>query len=357
MNLAQTRRDPAPVDSVLPGVSLYSTCPPSGGQDDGAAYIEHALRVATWSQRAGCEGMLVYSDNSQVDPWLLSAMIIRNTSSLVPLVAVQPAYMHPYSVAKMIATIAYTCGRSVALNLIAGGYSGHLQALNDFTPHDQRYQRLTEYALIIRALLEGRGPVSFEGEFYKVKDLKLSPAMPAELFPRFLMSGSSEAGAAAAAAVGATVVIYPEPNGTRLSNEGPALRESGIRVGIINRNTEEEAWTAARTRFPEERKGQLTRQLASKVSDSVWHKQLHTQATVKTASPYWLVPFENYKSMCPYLVGSDERVAQELTGYMAKGCRLFILDVPTAAEDLHYSRRAIARALELSACLKSSKTG
>ena len=29
-------------------------------------------------------------------------------------------------------------------------------------------------------------------------------------------------------------------------------------------------------------------------------------------SPYWLGPFHNYKTFCPYLVGSYERVADEL---------------------------------------------
>src|SRR6185503_6910978 len=102
-------------------------------------------------------------------------------------------------------------------------------------------------------------------------------------------------------------------------------------------------------RFPEDRKGQLTHQLAMKVSDSVWHKQLSelARATAAEESPYWLVPFENYKTMCPYLVGSYERVGEELARYVALGYRAFILDIPPEEEELRHTRAAFDHALAL----------
>jgi len=41
-----------------------------------------------------------------------------------------------------------------------------------------------------------------------------------------------------------------------------------VRVGIIARKSEEEAWSIANERFPGDRKGQITHQLAMKTSDS-----------------------------------------------------------------------------------------
>jgi alkanesulfonate monooxygenase len=35
--------------------------------------------------------------------------------------------------------------------------------------------------------------------------------------------------------------------------------------------------------------------------------------------PYWLRSFENYKTFCPYLVGSYSTVAEELARYIALG--------------------------------------
>src|SRR3989441_9476695 len=326
-----------------PRIEVFSTCPPSSGFDAGS-YLHEVVRVARWSEGAGCRGILVYSDNSLVDPWLVSQVIIESTRSLCPLVAVQPVYMHPYAVAKMAASFGHLHGRRIYLNLVAGGFKNDLVALNDTTPHDRRYDRLIEYTLIIRELLAGAGAVSREGEYYKVKNLKLTPPLPPDLFPGIFVSGSSDAGLAAAKAIGATAVKYPKAPGEEVApDEGIG---AGVRVGIIAREDGDEAWRIARERFPEDRRGQLTRQLATKVSDSVWHGQLSelADATASGDSPYWLVPFENYKTMCPYLVSSYERGGGELSRYIAVGYRAFILDISPTGEDLHHTNHAFRRA-------------
>ncbi|MFL6648294.1 MAG: LLM class flavin-dependent oxidoreductase [Sulfurifustaceae bacterium] len=336
-------------------IELFSTCPPSSGTDQ-HAYRRQVADVARWSEEAGCTGILVYADNSLLDPWLLAHLIVQETRALCPLVAVQPIYMHPYTVAKNLTSIAYLYGRRLYLNMVAGGFKNDLIALNDATPHDSRYERLAEYTAIIQQLAAG-GPVSYEGKFYKVDKLKLAPPLPAELFPGIFVSGSSDAGLAAARTMKATAIKYPKPLADS-RNESPADGvEAGVRVGIVSREHEDEAWQVARARFPEDRKGQLTRQLANKVSDSVWHKQLAELGERTEPSPYWTVPFENYKTMCPYLVGSYDRVGQELAGYIALGYRTFIIDVPPSAEELMHIRMAFARAREVAECPSYSKTG
>lgn len=338
------------------GIEIFSTCPPFGGGDK-EMYVQSVIETAHWSDWAGCKGVLVYTDNSQLDPWLVSQIIIQNTASLSPLVAVQPVYMHPYTVAKMVASLGYLYGRRVYLNMVAGGFKNDLTALNDTTPHDKRYQRLLEYTTIIKQLLLADGcPISYEGDFYKVEKLKLTPPLPEHLFPGVFMSGSSEAGEAAARAIGATAIKYPKP----ASEEAPAANdslESGIRVGIIAREDESAAWEIAHSRFPEDRRGQITHQLAIKVSDSVWHKQLSEMGEETQNSPYWLVPFQNYKTMCPYLVGSYERVAEELSGYIAVGYRTFVLDVPPSPEELKHINVVFARASQVARWRNSCKVG
>jgi alkanesulfonate monooxygenase len=86
-----------------------------------------------------------------------------------------------------------------------------------------------------------------------------------------------------------------------------------------------------------------------KTSDSQWHKQLSQLAeeSKSNGSPYWLWPFENYNTFCPYLVGSYEEVASELGKYISQGFRTFILDIPVAAEDLQHSNLAFARAQQM----------
>jgi alkanesulfonate monooxygenase len=331
-----------PVVTASNSVVLYSTCPPYRG-GDAQAYLQQVRDVARWSELGGCEGILVYTDNGLLDPWLMAQLVIESTSAISPLVAVQPVYMHPYTVAKMVTTLSLIYGRRIDLNIVAGGFKNDLLALGDETPHDQRYARLVEYTTITRKLLVG-GPVTFKGRFYSVNNLRLSPELAPELMPRILLSGSSHEGLAAAQTLQALPVRYPEPPSNSVDSTGQPA-EFGIRVGIVAREVEQDAWALARTRFPEDRRGQAIHQLAMKVSDSAWHRQLSAIApTLAPDSAYWMVPFQNYKTFCPYLVGSYGQVGEEIGRYLAMGCRAIILDVPAAEDELGHVRLALAAA-------------
>lgn len=285
---------------------------------------------------------------SLVDPWLVAQAILQATERLSPLVAIQPIYMHPYAAAKMVSTLAYQHGRPVALNMLAGGFKNDLKALGDETPHDDRYVRTVEYTRIMTALLAGE-TVTLEGTYYRVRNLKLAPALAPELQPPVLISGSSPAGLAAARSLGATAVRYPRPPGEEDDALGDTSIEYGVRVGIIGRETDEEAWRVAVERFPEDRKGQIAHAMAMKVSDSHWHKQLSETPGEAVDSPYWLRPFQNYNTFCPYLVGSHDRVAAEIAAYIAHGFTTLILDVPASEEELRHTGLVLDAASRLTA--------
>jgi len=318
-------------------LEVFCTCPQSSMVSRGE-YADEVKAVARWSEECGCRGILVYTDNSLLDPWLVSQIILQNTEKLCPLVAVQPAYMHPYAVAKIVSSLAYLYERRIYLNMVAGGFTADLAALNDTTPHDKRYARLIEYTSIIKQLLETSSPVTFEGEFYTVRNLKMTPPLPASLRPGIFVSGSSEAGLIAAKALGATAVKYPKPAGDYGQANSECL-DSGVRVGIITRASADEAWRIDHERFPTDKKGQLTHKLAIKISDSVWHKQLSELGARSNIheTPYWLVPFENYKTFCPYLVGDYGTVSDEIALYVAAGYETFILDIPSNQEELSHT--------------------
>jgi alkanesulfonate monooxygenase len=329
-------------------IDVYTTCPQSKSFS-AADYLRRALEVAAWSDEAGCAGMLVYTDNSIVDPWLVAQAVLQGARRLRPLVAVQPVYMHPYAVAKMVASLGFLHGRGVSLNMLAGGFKNDLAALGDETPHDERYARTIEYALIVRRLLEGGAPVSFDGRYYGVRGLRMTPALPPALWPDWLISGSSEAGRAAALAIGATAVEYPRPPAD-LEAQGeapPAGLRRGVRVGILAREDAAEAWRVAHARFPQDRRGRLAHALAMQTSDSAWHRQLSELAgeTPLQGQTYWLWPFENAKTFCPYLVGSYEAVSDELARYLRLGYATFILDIPLERADLETAAVAFRAAV------------
>ena len=341
--------------SMRQQIELFTTCPPSAdplpaAAGPGASYRAHVQAVARWSEAAGARGILVYSDNRLVDPWLVSQMIVEATETLSPLVAVQPVYMHPYTVANMVTTFGQLYGRKIYLNMIAGGFVRDLEALNDSTPHDARYDRLVEYSKIVQDLAVNSASaraVSQDGAYYKVKNLKLTPPLAPELAPTFFVSGSSEAGLNASAALGAVAVQYPQPSSTyQAVKQEPSNRQNGIRVGIIVRDDAEEAWRVAEERFPPDRRGEIAHQMAMKTSDSKWHKDLSEwpEAEADSDTVYWLRPFQSYKTFCPYLVGSYERVSAELAGYIRAGFTTFILDIPPSEHELDTIKRVFAAA-------------
>jgi len=332
---------------TLREVKIFSACPQSR-QETAHNYLDRVQSVAEWSERYGCHGILVFADNGIVDPWLVSQHILANTSHLCPLVAVQPIYMHPCAAAKMVASLGHMYGRRISLNMIAGGFRNDLTAMDDKTPHDDRYRRLTEYTTIIQQLLTSDRGVTFAGHYYNVRNLKIAPKLSPELFPEIMLSGSSPAGAQAAAQLNAVAIKYPE----RLEDEALAphklIGRSGVRIGIIARETNEEAWQVAHERFPAHRRGRLLHRMAMKVSDSHWHRQLSIRAQTSAASDeaYWLGPFENYHTFCPHLVGSYERVARELNGYMNIGHDTFILEIPSSEAELLHTQLAFELAKE-----------
>ena len=176
----------------------------------------------------------------------------------------------------------------------------------------------------------------------------LSPA----LMPGVFVSGSSEAGVQAAQAIGAVAIQYPKPADECSAEPTYPGLEYGIRVGIIARHDEEEAWNVAECRFPLDRKGEVTHQLAMKISDSKWHEQLSQTADRNRThrNVYWLRPFETYKTFCPYLVGSYAQVSEELARYSSLGFGTFILDIPPNQEELRHVGIAFEKSAQLSQC-------
>ncbi len=325
---------------------VFSTCPQSSKLEQ-RDYLGRVVEIAGWCERYNYDGILVYYDHSLIDPWLVSTSVVNATETVSPLVAVQPTAMPPYSVAKMLATQAYLHGRRYFLNMIAGGFKGDLQAIGDETPHDRRYERLQEFTEIVMALAAGE-TVTHQGEWYTANALKLAPSIPEELQPGLLMSGSSPAGMATAAALGAIAIQYPEPAGEETTDVPDGVK-TGIRVGIIARDDSAEAWKIAHDRFPPNRRGELMHEMAMSKSDSQWHSTLSKLADESAAegNAYWLGPFQNYDTFCPYLVGSFDEVVEQIVGYWESGHRAIILDIPRDEDDFATTAEVFDRAAAL----------
>ena len=86
--------------------------------------------------------------------------------------------------------------------------------------------------------------------------------------------------------------------------------------------------------------------MAMKVLDSQWHKELSElgRQIGEDKNPYWLRPFENFKTFCAYQVERYARVATELGRYLDFGFTGFILDIPSSEAELQHASVVFARA-------------
>jgi alkanesulfonate monooxygenase len=342
------------VDSQTPLTepALYTTCP-SSANGDAVNFRSDLERVTRWCDRAAYRGALIYTDNSLMDPWLVAQESIHRSRSFVPLVAIQPLYQHPFTVARAVASIAQLHRRRVDLNFVTGGFKADLASLGDTLDHDRRYDRLVEYVEVVRDLLAGRR-VTYSRSYYRLESAKVRSVPAEDLRPDLFLSGSSSSCKQAAKALGIVRLCYPLPPDAAASEVAEAGTKWGMRIGIVARDSSDEAWAVANTRFPTDPRGVAKQRIISRMSESSWQRNLSlvAETAARTGSggvgedTYWLRPFQSYKTFCPYLVGSYDEVAQALRQYFAAGVSTVILDVPESYDDLAHARLAIAHAVD-----------
>ncbi|MBI3752414.1 MAG: LLM class flavin-dependent oxidoreductase [Chloroflexi bacterium] len=107
---------------------------------------------------------------------------------------------HPALLARMASTVQELSGGRVTLGIgIGGGKKEHDAYGMDFPEAAERARRLAEAVAVLRALWTG-GPVSLEGEFYRLREAVAHPVPdPA---PRILIGAESPAGVRLAARIG-----------------------------------------------------------------------------------------------------------------------------------------------------------
>lgn len=306
-------------------------------------YWKHIENTIRWSDAHGATGVLLFEGNDTfVQPWMAAYATFANSRELSPLVAVNPVYMHPFTAAKMVNSNAYLFGRRTYLNMITGTAISYLDALNDNLDKDQRYDRLREYAELITLLCRSQGaPVNYDGQYYKVKNLKMQPAMPADLEPIFYIAGQSEAAMATSKAINA---VHMQMLPGQLE-EGLALNSLGVHLGVVTRETEAAAWEAAKAAFPEDTDGRRLQAFSMRNTDSAWKQRMMMASKMETgAKPgYWLEPFRNNQADCPYFVGSHEQVGELVARLVQSGMRHFILDVPHDEREYAEFAKALKR--------------
>jgi alkanesulfonate monooxygenase len=217
------------------------------------ADFSYFRQVAQAADRLGYTGVLIPTGRSCEDPWTLASALSAVTERLKFLIAVRPGIMSPAVAARMAATVDRISNGRLLINVVAGGDPVELAGDGLFLTHDERYEVTDEFLTIWRNLLEGK-EVDFKGKHLNIDGGQLLFPPVQQPHPPIYFGGSSPAGQAVAAKHTDVYLTWGEPPAQveqkikevrrRAEQEGRTVR-FGMRLHVIVRETEEEAWQAA----------------------------------------------------------------------------------------------------------------
>jgi probable F420-dependent oxidoreductase len=134
-------------------------------------------------------------------------------------------YRNPLVLAKMAATLDRLSGGRLMLGIGVGFLRGEFEALG--VPHQRRGDITDEYLRVLRTLWESEGPVSFEGEFVRFRDVHFQPR-PAAGIPIFVGGNAPRAHRRAAEFGDGWHPLWPPPEQYASAREAILARRAEL---------------------------------------------------------------------------------------------------------------------------------
>jgi alkanesulfonate monooxygenase len=214
---------------------------------------QYLQQIAQAVDNLGFYAVLLPTGNSCEDAWVVASSLMPSTRRLKFLVAVRPGIMSPTVAARMTATFDRLSGGRMLINVVTGGDPQEAAADGVFLSHDQRYEVTGEFLQIWRTILAGES-YSFTGKHLHVENARVYYPSTQSPHPPLYLGGSSDAAMEIAAEHIDVYLTWGEPPAqvaekiTRVrklaASKGRTVR-FGIRLHIIVRETNDEAWQAA----------------------------------------------------------------------------------------------------------------
>ena len=223
-----------------------------GGRVLDLGYLQ---QVASAVDNLGFYGALLPTGRSCEDAWVTASFLAANTKRMRFLVAVRPGLVSPSLAARMAATFDRLSNGRILINVVTGGDPVELAGDGLFVDHDTRYKITDEFLTIWRSRLANEGEVNFEGEQLRVRGAKVLFPAGQRPYPALYFGGSSDGGIDVAAKHVDYYLTWGEPpeqvrdkltkvRSYAYAKYGRKLK-FGIRLHIIVRESEEEAWREA----------------------------------------------------------------------------------------------------------------
>ncbi|WP_455915364.1 FMNH2-dependent alkanesulfonate monooxygenase [Pantoea agglomerans] len=218
-----------------------------------AVDLPYLQQVALAADNLGYYGVLIPTGKSCEDSWLVASALAPITKRLRYLVAVRPGLQPPSLAARMAATLDRLSEGRLLINVVTGGDPVENKGDGIFLSHAERYQVTREFLEVYSRLLKGE-KVDYHGEHIRVEGAEVLFPPVQEDGPPLFFGGSSEEALEVAANQIDTYLTWGEPVEQvaekiavvrkRAEERGRTL-DYGIRLHVIVRETEEEAWAAA----------------------------------------------------------------------------------------------------------------
>ncbi|WP_414445019.1 FMNH2-dependent alkanesulfonate monooxygenase [Burkholderia sp. 22PA0106] len=318
------------------------------GTSDGAraADYDYFRQIATSADTLGYDGVLLPTGRSCEDAWVVASSLIPATKRLKFLVAVRPGLSSPALSARMAATFDRMSEGRLLINVVTGGDIAELEGDGVFVDHDTRYEITDEFLHIWRDLLaksHDSQSIDFDGKHLQSKGGKVLYPPVQTPHPPLWFGGSSPAAHTIAAEHIDTYLTWGEPPEAvakkiadiraRAEARGRQIK-FGIRLHVIVRETEEEAWADADRLISRLDDATVARaQQSFAKMDSEGQRRMAALHGGKRGSRKDLEVYPNLWAGVGLvrggagtaLVGSAEQVAERMREYASLGIDTFIL--------------------------------
>ena len=299
------------------------------------ADFSYLKQIAQAADRLGFKGALIPTGKSCDDPFVTAAALATHTENLRFLLALRPGVASPTYFARQAAALDRISSGRYLVNIVTGGNPTELAGDGIFLPHDERYAHTAEFLTIYSRLLRGE-KVDFEGRYLKVKGAKLDFPPVQQPSPPIWFGGSSDAAVEVAAEHVDTYLTWGEPlEDVRLKLDAVRQRAKafgrtvkfGLRIHLIVRDTEDEAWAAADKlirHLPDEAIDAAQKKFAAE-SDSIGQKRMSAlhgggrRDNLTIAPNLWAGIGLVRGGAGTALVGDPDTVATRLREYQALG--------------------------------------
>lgn len=301
--------------------------------------FSYMKQIAQAADELGYQGVLVPTGQTCEDAWVTASSLLSATKKLKFLVALRPGLMSPTLSARMAATFDRLSEGRLLINIVTGGDPVEMAQDGIRLNHDERYEMTDEFLDIWKNVMTGE-EVSYTGKYYDTEKSKLLYPGIQTPHPPLYFGGSSEAAHEITAKHIDVYLTWGEPPEAvkrkiqdvrrRAAEQGRTVR-FGIRLHVIVRETEEEAWQAANDliKYVDDETIANTQKLYKR-QDSVGQRrmaELHggSKDSLEISPNLWAGIGLARWGAGTALVGDPETVAKRMKEYEDLGIETFVL--------------------------------